>query len=135
VDPIEEAVVLKLRADATLDTLAPGGVYLDVAKPNVTEPFVIVTLQAHADAPEQSGATAYETAFVLVKAVGQSTSRAAVSAAFARIHAVLQNATLTLTGGTSVDVHRTDRIAYVEVDGPVRWQHSGGIYAVMADPT
>ena len=134
-DPIEDAVIAKLRADATLDTLAPGGVYLDVAKPGVSEPFVVVTLQAHQDADEQSGATAYETAFVWVKAVGQGTTRAAVSAAYARIHAVLQNATLTLTGGTSVDVHRTERIAYVEVDGPVRWQHSGGLYAVMADPT
>jgi nitrate/TMAO reductase-like tetraheme cytochrome c subunit len=28
--------------------------------------------------------------------------------------------------------HREERIRYVEVDGAVRWQHRGGIYAVWA---
>lgn len=134
-DPIEDAVIAKLRADATLDTLAPGGVYLDMAPPAVSEPFVLVTLQAHEDTHEQSGQSAFETGYVLVKAVGQATTRSAVKSAAARIHAVLNGATLTISGGTSVDVKRDSRIAYVEADGPVRWQHSGGLYAVMADPT
>lgn len=137
-DPIEEAVIAKLRADATLRTLAPGGVFQDIAPPAVGEPFVIVTLQAHQDIYEQDVASAepaMETGFVLVKAVGQATTRAAVKAAGARVHAVLQGATLTISGGHSMDVSRENRVAYVEADGPVRWQHSGGIYAVWADPT
>jgi hypothetical protein len=34
-----------------------------------------------------------------------------------------------------MDCSRESRIAYVEADGPMRWQHAGGIYQVVADPT
>jgi hypothetical protein len=135
VDPIEEAVITALRADSTLDTLAPGGVWQDIAPPNCGEPFVIVTLQAHSETYEQTETTAFETGHVLVKAVGQYTTRAAVKAAAARIYAILQHATITISGGYAMDCSREERIAYVEPDGPMRWQHAGGIYQVMADPT
>jgi hypothetical protein len=134
-DPLEEAVITALRADSTLDTLAPGGVWQDIAPPACAEPFVIVTLQADEETYEQTESTAFETAHVLIKAVGQYTTRAAVKAAAARIYTVLQHATITVSGGYAMDCSRESRIAYVEADGPMRWQHAGGIYQVVADPS
>jgi hypothetical protein len=132
---IDEAVMAKLQGDATLASLAPGGVYRDVAPENVPDPFVIVGLQAHRDVYEQASAPAYEEPIYLVKAVAKDTDGAGAKSAAARIHALLHGATLTISGFTPMDCKRIERIAFTERDGPVYWQHNGGLYQVEADPT
>ena len=133
-DAIDEALIAALKADATLTALVPGSWHRDIAPPSVSEPFGIVTLMAHEDVLEQSPREAHQIGRYLVKAMGQGTAPTAVKTAAARVHVVLQNAALSITGFTTMTVHREERIAYVEADGPARWQHRGGIYAVWACP-
>ena len=133
---IDAAIIAKLANDATLTTAAPGGVYRDIAPQGVASPFVIVTQMAHGD-EYAIGSQAYEELTYLVKAVGSGTSGNAAQTAADRIHALLQGATLTITGYRSLIVQRAERVGYVEVEDASdrRWQHRGGMYLVMAEAT
>ncbi|MGE0460900.1 MAG: DUF3168 domain-containing protein [Vicinamibacterales bacterium] len=131
---IDEAVMATLQGDATLASLAPGGVYRDVAPENVPDPFVILQLQAHQDIYALAGVTAFEAPLYLVKAVGKNSDGAGAAAAAARIHALLQGQPLAVAGFSVMDVRRTERVTYTERDGPVFWQHHGGLYQVEAHP-
>lgn len=133
---IDTALIGALQADATLATLAPGGVWPDVAPEGATDRgvFVIVQLQAHEDVDEQAAAVAYEVPRYLVKAVERSSVGAAAAAAYTRVHALLQGVALTITGFHWMDTRRESRVSYTEQDGPFYWKHTGGIYRVEADP-
>jgi hypothetical protein len=128
---VDTALLAKLQGASALTSAAPGGVYQDVAPHGIAEPFVIVSLQAHEDVDEQ-GSDGFEIGRYLVKAVGQGTQSASVAVAAQAIHAALQKTTLTIAGMTPMLCHREERVRYVEEDGPVRYQHMGGIYAVWA---
>lgn len=132
---IDAAVIAALANDATLTGLAPGGVYRDIAPQGVSRPFVVVTLQAHEDALNLGRAAAFERATFLVKAVDANTSGTTAQAIADRIQVLLQNAALSITGYRCVDVHREERIAFVETEdnGDRKWQHRGGLYVVMAE--
>lgn len=132
---LDDALLAVLKADATLTTRAPGGVYRDVAPQGIAEPFVIVTLMAHEDIAEQASAPAFERGRYLVKAVASATSATSAESAADRIHALLNGGSLTVTGFSHMGTWREERVSYIEVDGPVRWQHRGGIYVVTADPS
>lgn len=131
---IDAALVAKLVNDATLMAITTDGVYFDIAKPNATK-FVIVSLLSALDEGQFRG-RAYESPLYLVKAVALSTTGADVKAAAARIDALLEHGTLTITGYTLMTMHRTERIRYTEVDqdNDTRWQHRGGMYQVEAAP-
>jgi len=134
---IDAAFVGALQADAQLATLAKGGVYPNVAPEGAAEKgvFVIVQLQAHEDVDEQQTvAAAYEVPRYLAKAVGRNSDGAAVWAAYARVHALLQGVALTIAGYHWMDTRRESRVSYAEQDGAFYWQHVGGIYRVEAEP-
>jgi hypothetical protein len=135
---IDAAIVGMLSADTQLNTLAPGGVFRSVSPQGTPEPYVIVDLVTHRDELEMnSGDAAYESALYLVKAVHGSTSGAAAQSAADRIHALLNNASLSVTGYSLMLLFREERIAYVEIDdnSDHRYQHRGGLYRVMVDPS
>jgi hypothetical protein len=138
---VDAAVIAKLLGDTTLMALMPDGIYVDVAKSGLTK-FIIVSQLAHEDVYMFQG-SAYEAFEYLVKAVtGPSgtdlnTSGGSIKAAAARIHTVLQDATLTITGYKLMNIARAERIRYTEVDADnedARWHHRGGRYAVMVSP-
>ena len=129
---IDNAIVAKLGADATLLALVPNGIYWDVAPPGSTR-FVIVSL---ADSHDEMmmGSPAWEDTLYLVKAVMLTTAGGDVKAAAARVHVVLQDATLAVAGYSTMTVHRESRIRMTEiddVDDSIRWLHRGGYYRVM----
>lgn len=134
---IDAAIFSLLANDATLTSLAPGGVFRSTSPPNISSPFVIVDLVEHTDEHEMGSATpALEDVRYQVKAVDNSKSMLGAQAAADRIHTLLNGATLTITGYTSLNCVRDERIAYIEVDTPgFRFAHAGGIYHVMVDPT
>jgi hypothetical protein len=101
-----------------------------VAPPAVAEPFIIVQMMAHEDTYGQSGIH-IEIGRYLVKAVAKGTSSVSVTAAMQAVHAALQDQPLTVPGYTHMLMHREERMPpYVEVDGPILWQHIGNIYAI-----
>lgn len=133
---VDAALIARLASDATLTTLAPGGVYRDVAPQNTRTPFVIVSQVAHED-DYSIGSQAFEQVRYLVKAVDLQTSGTAAQAVADRVQTLLQVTTLTMTGYRSVLIQREERVAYVEVDDSSdrRYQHRGGVYLVMVEPS
>jgi hypothetical protein len=134
---LDIGVIDALRNDATLTGLAPGGIYRDEAPERVVdaaiedpdEVFGVVTLQSaltrHAfDSP------ALEECRYLVKFVTPSTSPITAQSASDRAETVL--ASVAVSGYGISCSRREERISYVEVDGPVRWQHRGVSWLVVA---
>lgn len=129
---IDNALVAKLGADSTLLALAPNGVYVDEA-PAGAKRFVIVSLIAGNDVG-QFGGRAYEDTLYLVKAVMLSSAGGDVKGAAARIDALLEDGSLTVSGYSLMTMHREERIRSTEVDEvdpSIRWQHRGGRYRVQ----
>ena len=82
------------------------------------------------------GGCAYEDALYLVKVVALG-SGVDVKAAAARIHTLLEDQVLTVSGYTHMVMHRESRIRMTEVDqadASIRWQHRGGRYRVQQAP-
>lgn len=129
---IDQAVIAKLGADATLLGYMTNGVYWDEAPPSSTK-FVIVSLVDEADAQKQ-GSRSHEDALYMVKAVALSTANANMKAAAARIDALLDGQTLTAAGYSHMVMQRESRIRITEVDDvdpSIRWFHRGGNYRVV----
>lgn len=131
---IDQALLAKLGADATLLALMPNNVHWDMAPQNSTR-YVLVSLLDEADV-QKFGGRSHEDALYLVKAVGRyivNTTPPDVKAAAARIDVLLDGQTLTVSGYTTMVMVRETRIRYTEVDEvdpTVRWLHRGGQYRV-----
>lgn len=132
---IDNAVLTKLSADATLLALCPNGVYFDEAPGGMTQ-FVIVSLVDEADV-QQVGGRSYEDALFQVEARLQSkmaNANANCRAAAARIDVLLEDATITAAGYSWMRLHRESRIRLIEVDevdSSIRWYRRGGNYRVQ----
>lgn len=133
---VDAALIAKLSGDATLTTLAPGGIYWDMAPQGVAMPFLIVSQIDHVDAYAMRS-QAYEEIGYLVKAVDANTSGTAAQNAADRVQTLLQDTTLAPTGYRTFLVQRRERVRYVEIDDESdrRYQHRGGIYDVFAEAT
>jgi hypothetical protein len=130
---IENALVAKLGADATLLALVPNGIYIDEAPPGATR-FVIVSLVDEADVG-RFGSRAIEDALYLVEARMLSTVAGAnIKAAAARIDVLLEQGSLTVSGYSLMALFRESRIRLTEVDGAdpsLRWYRRGGNYRLV----
>jgi hypothetical protein len=134
---IDSAIVARLKDDATLAALMPGGVWVDEAPGGLTQ-FVIVSLITERDVASFEGRAAEE-ALYLIKAVEFSAVTVRqIAAAAARLDALLELAQLTVPGYAVHLVRRAERVRQTEVDAKdsaLRWQHRGGRYEVIAAPT
>lgn len=133
---VDAAIVAKLVGDSTLMNILTDGVWIDVAK-NGAQRFAIVSLVAHEDGYSFNN-SAFEKSIYLVKAVILNASGADVKTAAARIHTLLQDVALTITGYAHSLTRRAERIRYTEVDDinpEIRWQHRGGRYEIFVSPT
>lgn len=133
---VDAALVALLSGDATLAALMTDGVFFDIAQSGATK-FVVISQVIHEDDYTFSGSFVERFTF-LVKAVERSTSGTTVKTAAARIHTLLQDATLTVTGYGSMLCRRQERVRYTEVDEidrDIRWQHRGGRYEVWVNPS
>jgi len=134
---VDAAVIGVLATDAELTALMPGGVWWALA-PADRDLFVLVSHAEHADAYALPGGVLWERFEYLVKAVQRGTSGAAVDAAAARIHALLQDAALTVAGYYApMLIQRVRVVRYPEVDEVTdqRWQHQGAYYELMITPS
>jgi hypothetical protein len=134
---VDTAVMALFASDQTLvDLLGAAAIFADVAPQGVKQ-FVIVSVATHADAYEFL-TSAYETEWILVKAVTAGTaSRATAKAAALRCHELLQGgALLDVPGYRVMDVTRERFIDGVEYDERSQswWQHVGGLFVVQLTP-
>lgn len=133
----DEALIARLQADATLATLAPGGVWPDVSPENTTDVHVVVTLQIEQTEYEFESVS-HRIARLQVKAVGRATDAEGVKAAADRIAALLDGQSFSITGETLMTCHRApdnSKFAYTERDGPYLWKHAGFDLEVWSDPS
>jgi len=135
ISEVDDALVTRLLGDSELAALLPDGVYFGLA-PNGVRRFCIVSLVQSLRQPTFDGGI--EEILYAVKAVAQvSGGPDPVKAAAARIDALLDNQSLTVTGFDFVAMYRDDtegRIRYTEIDDmdkSIRWQHRGGRYRVQ----
>lgn len=118
-----------------LMTLMTDGVYSGVARSGSTK-FVLVSLSTSHDEYRFEG-IALTDALYLIKAVHLSTSATLARQAAARIFDVLQDQVLPISGFAHLLTQRVEEIEEVEVDDEnkdIRWQHIGGLYAVVTSP-
>lgn len=130
---IDNALTTRLGGDVTLLGYATNGVYMDDAPPGSTR-FVIVSLIDATDDP-QFGGRAIEDALYLVeyRELKPATGTGNAKAAAARIDALLEGASLTIPGYTTMAVYREQRTRLTEVDDrdeSIRWNRRGGQYRV-----
>jgi hypothetical protein len=133
---VDAAVIAALAGDAALLTLAPDGVFRDVAPANATR-FVVVQQQTHEDV-EGFRAPVYEVFQYRITARILETTGGDADAAADRIHALLQDAPLTVAGYTWMSTLRVERVRLTEIDAidsDLRWQHAGGDYEIFVSPT
>ncbi len=140
---VDLAVTNALKNDATLATLAPGGLYRDVAPEAVvsaaisdpSQVFGVITLQS--EVPQDAfDNKPLDEARLLVKFVSPSTSSVGAQAALDRAVAVLEALSGTVVSGFAITCSkRAERMAYVENDGPVFWQHRGVSWLIVSSPT
>lgn len=140
---VDIAVTNALKNDATLTTLAPGGIYRDIAPEAVvtsslsdpSQVFGVITLQSEVPLDAFDNKPLDE-ARLLIKFVSPSTSSVGAQAALDRAVTVLAALSGTVVSGFAITCSkRVERVAYVESDGPVFWQHRGVSWLVASSPT
>lgn len=129
---VDVAVLTTLNGDATLLALMTDGAFMDVAPATATK-AIEVSMVEHEDVYMFEG-RAIERIVYRVKAVDLATSSANADTAAARIDALLQGQTLTITGYLHMSTQRQERLRYAEADDEnpdQHWQHSGGLYELF----
>jgi hypothetical protein len=133
---IDASLVIKLASDATLTGYLQSGasVFMDEAPPGSTK-FVIVSLVSEVDHP-QFGGRSFEDNVYLVEArmlAKPGTAIGNIKAAAARIDALLDGGTLTVSGYKLMMMRREERFRTLErddADESITWHRRGGNYRV-----
>lgn len=131
---IDNGLVAKLAADATLLALMPNGVYFGEAPPG-SEAWVSVQIfEAHDEPVYADNEQGFEDILYLVMAVARENTN--MYAAAARIHTLLHNQTITVTGYSAVTASREDRHRPKpfpdDDDLSINWFQRGGFYRIQA---
>lgn len=126
---IEEMLYGTLSDDAQLGTLAPGGVWRDLA-PSTAEGTLVVFSHVSTNDLYALGHRAVSDCVYQVKAITPGeTSRPSWDAA-ARIDALLTDAPLTMSAGHVLSCRRSSVVSLTEIDAGDQYQHAGGLYAI-----
>lgn len=127
------AVIAALEADTTLMATATD-VYLGVAPPTATYPFVVVNRLPRPDQRTFQGRVLDNE--YTVRVVDQSGSAVRAENLALRIDTVLESQTLTITGYNQVgSIKRLVPLHYHEVVGDERYWHVGGTYRIVVVPS
>lgn len=135
---VRRAVYGKLAGDTTLNNLlgAPAAgyskaIYHDDAPANAAFPFVILAKQAGTPTEALQDPSAFETDIWLVKGVDQSDSADRAESIAARLNTLLNDTTLSISGGTLLYLRRQSDVEYPEMTDGVRYKHCGALYRLL----
>lgn len=129
----------KLSGDTTLNSLlgAPASgyakaIYHQQAPEKAAFPFVIFSKSSGVPTEAFTVPTVMQTDVWMVKAIDHNTSADGAEAAAARITVLLNDATLSISGGTLLYLRRQSDIDYSETtDGEV-YAHVGALYRLVS---
>lgn len=128
----------KMAGDTTLTNMlatpASGyakAIYFQLAPQGAATPYVIFSKQSGVPIQAFGDPSALDTDVWLVKAVDKNTTADTAEAITARVTALLNDATLMISGLTHVFLRRQSDVQYVEVDAGVAYQHAGSLYRLV----
>lgn len=130
----------KLAGDTTLNALlgaAPTGyahsIFYQEAPEGATFPFLVFSKSS--GVPTWAfKADAMDSEVWMVRATDRSTSADAAEAIAARVDALLNDASLSISGRTLLYLRREGDIDFSEVTDGVKYAHSGATYRVISQP-
>lgn len=138
--PVRRALYGKLAGDTTLNNLlgtpAAGyskAIYHQEAPQDADHPLVIFSKQSGVPTQAMSDPSAYETDIWLVKAVDRNTSADPAESVAARITALLNDASLSISGADTLYLRRQSDVEYSEVDRGQKYQHVGSLFRLIYD--
>lgn len=122
-----------LSADATLTSLAPGGVFRGLAPVGTATPYVVFSYQGGADMNSMTGYRLGVNSLWMVKAVGPASSTPTLQSAADRIETLLGHKSGTVAGAIIAACIRQDGVFDDEVVNGALWTNVGGIYRIWAE--
>lgn len=130
VNATKTALVSALAADSTLTGLlnaGTAGIYDSHAPQGATPPYVV--FQRMSGVPARVfGRAAWDAQVWAVKGITTGGSRVTGGSIAARVDAVLDEQTLTISGASNMACQRIADIEYPEDDNGVQYHHIGGQY-------
>jgi hypothetical protein len=136
--PIRRALYGKLAGDTTLNNLLaspPTGysksIYHDEAPAGASHPFVIFFKQAGTPTEAFGDPDAFDTDVWLVKGVDKAASADTVEAIQARVQALLNDTTLSISGAELEYLRRESDVQFSEVRDGVTYRHAGAQYRLI----
>lgn len=123
-----------LASDATLQGVAPGGVWRAEAPDGTSAPYVTITYQPHQskDVIAFGGARAYSDLCFEVCAAGPASVLSSIVSAAARIDTLLTVSQQTaITGGVLSASYRSAPVEEDPLIAGIRWNATGGAYRIM----
>lgn len=135
---IRRALYGKLSGDSTLTnmlgTAASGytkGIYHHDAPEDAAFPFVVFSKSSGVPTEAFAKPSAYETDVWLVKAIDRNTTADTAEAINARVTALLNDATLSISGGTLLYLRRQSDVDYPEMVEGITYRHVGSLYRLI----
>jgi len=133
-----DVAIFTVLDDPALQALLPDGVYWGQASQGTIPKtkFVIVAQTHHEDQYEFQD-EAFERFIYQITARAKESTSVTVDTAAARIRVLMAGLT-TATGYEVAAVQRIERIKYPDPDPgdpATLWQHAGGLYEILAQPT
>jgi hypothetical protein len=130
VKEVEQMIYTTLANDATLTSLAPGGVWRGVAPTGTDDVFVVFNLQGEVD-QYTFGVRAMLDGVYQIKAVQAGGSASGAWDAAERIDALITDQSLTCSNGTVLLARRQQIVSFTETDGGEMYQHVGGLFSLI----
>lgn len=135
---IRRALYGRLAGDSTLTGLlaTPAGgysqaIYFQQAPAGAAHPLVIFNKQSGVPTEAMGAPSALEEDVWLVKAIDKSPSADSAEAVQARLQALLNDATLSISGGSLLYLRRQSDVEYPEVADGVLYHHAGALYRLV----
>jgi hypothetical protein len=139
---LRRALYGKMSADSTLNNLLatpPSGwsksIFYGHAPDHAGYPFVIFNKQSGVPTYANATKAAFETDVWLVKAVDQNTTADRAEAVSTRLQDLLNDAGLSISGGTEMWLRRESDVDYLEDADGERFVHSGSLYRLVVEPS
>jgi hypothetical protein len=135
---VRRALYGRLAGDTTLNNLlgtpASGyskAIYHNAAPAGASFPYLVFNKQSGVPTEAFTDPSAMDTDIWLVKAIDRDTSATDAEAANERIQTLLNDATLSISGGTLLYLRRQSDVEFEELTDGVRYQHVGSLYRLV----
>lgn len=115
----------------TLQDVAPGGAWSDVAPPHVKDPYIVFSMTDANDVRVVDGIRVLTDALYTVKAVAETETYAGLETYASQIDTALHNASSVVTDGLIVWCVRERPVAYSETTDGLTYKHLGGMYRLQ----